>query len=176
MTRNSVLYRGQDEADVPAKEAERQKEARISKPQFHSWWTEGSGAAAGEGQEASDDAVGGGVPSESLRKYPKIKRRETLDQTLRAGSVARTSYCRMCYRAGEGPPGVAFLAGKRVGGAVKRNRAKRVLREAVRTSKADLSGIETLVFVASHRAATARYSDIKRTLHEELRRISNRDS
>jgi ribonuclease P protein component len=116
------------------------------------------------------------VASQSLRRYPRIKGRETLDQTLRAGSVARTSYFRMCYRAGEGPPGVAFLAGKKVGGAVKRNRAKRVLREAVRTSNADLSGIETLVFVASHRAATARYSDVRRILHEELRRISDRDS
>ena len=116
------------------------------------------------------------MPSESLRKYPRIKRRETLERTLRAGTVARTSYFRMCYQAGEGPPGVAFLAGTKVGGAVKRNRAKRVLREAVRTSTVDLSGIETLVFVASYRAATARYSDIKQTLHAELRRISDRDS
>jgi ribonuclease P protein component len=82
----------------------------------------------------------------------------------------------MCYRVGEGPPGVAFLAGKKVGGAVKRNRARWVLREALRTSTVDLSRIETLVFVASHRAATARYSDIRRTLHAELRRISDHDS
>jgi ribonuclease P protein component len=116
------------------------------------------------------------VPSESLRRFPRIVRRETLDRTVRTGSVARTSYCRLCYRTGEGPPGVAFLAGKKVGGAVKRNRAKRVLREALRTCTADLSGIETLVFIASHRAATARYSDIRRTLHAELHRISNRDS
>lgn len=176
MTWDSGSYRGQDEADVPTEEAQGKEEARVSEPQLESWWTEGPGAAAGEGQEASDDAVGSRVPSESLRKYPRIKRRETLDQTVRAGSVARTPYFRMCYRAGEGPPGVAFLAGKKVGGAVKRNRAKRVLREAVRTSNADLSGIETLVFVASHRAATARYSDVRRTLHEELRRISDHDS
>jgi len=116
------------------------------------------------------------VPSESLRRFPRINRRETLERSLKSGAVARTSYCRMCYRMGEGPPGVAFLAGKRVGGAVKRNRAKRVLREALRTSTADLSGIETLVFIASHRAATARYSDIRHTLHAELRRISNHDS
>lgn len=116
------------------------------------------------------------MPSESLRRYARIKGRETLDSTVRTGSVARTSYFRMCYREGEGPPGVAFLAGKKVGGAVKRNRARRVLREALRTSTVDLSGIETLVFVASYRAATARYSDIRRTLHAELRRISDHDS
>jgi ribonuclease P protein component len=90
--------------------------------------------------------------------------------------VARTPYFRMCHRAGEGPPEVAFLAGKRVGGAVERNRAKRVLREAFRRSETELKGIETLVFVASYRAATARYSDIEHALHAELRRISDRDS
>jgi ribonuclease P protein component len=116
------------------------------------------------------------LPSESLRRFPRINRRETLERALKSGEVARTSYFRLCYETGDGPPGVAFLAGKKVGGAVKRNRAKRVLREALRTSDADLSGIETLVFVASHRAATARYSDIRRTLHAELRRITDRDS
>ena len=116
------------------------------------------------------------MPSESLRRFPRINRRETLERALKSGSVARTSYFRLCYQLGEGPPGVAFLAGKKVGGAVKRNRAKRVLREAFRTSDADLSGIEALVFVASHRAATARYSDIRQTLHAELHRIADRDS
>jgi ribonuclease P protein component len=116
------------------------------------------------------------LPSESLRRFPRINRRETLERVLKSGTVARTSYFRLCYRLGEGPPGVAFLAGKKVGGAVKRNRAKRVLREALRTSDADLSGIEALVFVASHRAATARYSDIRQTLHAELHRIADRDS
>jgi len=116
------------------------------------------------------------VASESLRRFRKIRRRETLDEVIRTGEVARTPYFRVCYLTGEGPPGVAILAGRKVGGAVKRNRAKRVLREALRTSTADLSGIETLIFIASGRAADARYSDIRTTLHEELRRISDRDS
>ena len=116
------------------------------------------------------------MASQSLRRFPRIRRRETLDRTIRTGKVARTTYFRVCYLAGEGPPCVAFLAGKKVGGAAKRNRAKRVLREALRTCDADMSGIETLVFVASHRAATARYSDIRQTLHAELHRITDRDS
>ncbi len=116
------------------------------------------------------------MPSHSLSRYMRIRRRATLELTLRAGEVARTPYFRMCYRAGEGPPEVAFLAGKRVGGAVERNRAKRVLREAFRRSEAELRGIETLIFVASDRAATARYSDIEHALHAELRRISDHDS
>lgn len=97
-----------------------------------------------------------------------------MDVTLRTGRIVRTPYFRMAYRIGGGPPGVAFLAGRRVGGAVKRNRAKRVLREAYRTSEADLSGIETLVIVASDRAATARYLEVRDALWVALRRTSDR--
>ena len=116
------------------------------------------------------------MASQRLSRFASIRARPKLELTLRTGTVARTPYFRACYLAGEGPPGVAFLAGKKVGGAVRRNRAKRVLREAFRTCQADLSGIETLVFVATDRAATARYSDIRDALHELLRAISDRDS
>ncbi|MBN2564474.1 MAG: ribonuclease P protein component [Candidatus Eisenbacteria bacterium] len=105
-----------------------------------------------------------------------MSRRRALELTLRTGLAVRTPYFRARYLLGEGPPGVAFLAGKKVGGAVRRNRAKRVLREAFRTSKANLSGIETLVFIATDLAATARYSDVRQSLHSELSRISDRDS
>jgi len=44
---------------------------------------------------------------------------------------------------GRGPGGrVAFIAGKRIGNAVKRNRAKRVLRETVRRSGVDWAGYD----------------------------------
>jgi ribonuclease P protein component len=116
------------------------------------------------------------VRSQSLRRFPGIRLRESLERTIRTGRVARTSYFTVCYQVGEGPPGVAVLAGRKVGGAVRRNRAKRVLREAFRTNDADLSGIETLVFIASTRAAAARLCDVSQALNEELRRISDRDS
>ena len=116
------------------------------------------------------------MASERLGRYRRIARRETLELTLRTGLVIRTPYFRARYLLGEGPPGVAFLAGKRVGGAVRRNRAKRVLREALRTSTANLSGIETLVLIATDLAATARYSDVRQSLHSELDRISDDDS
>jgi ribonuclease P protein component len=116
------------------------------------------------------------VASESLGRERRIARRDTLELTLRTGMEIRTPYFRARYLFGEGPPGVAFLAGKKVGGAVRRNRAKRMLREAFRTSKAHLSDIGTIVFIATDLAATARYSDVKRSLHAELDRISDGDS
>ncbi len=71
---------------------------------------------------------------------------------------------------------VAFLAGRRVGGAVQRNRARRVLREAYRTSGMDLPGFETLVFVASGKAVGAPYLDVKDALTDALCRASDRAS
>jgi ribonuclease P protein component len=112
------------------------------------------------------------LASESLGRYRRIRRRDELERALRTGLGIRTPYFRARYLLGDGPPGVAFLAGRKVGGAVRRNRAKRVLREAFRTSMADLSAVETLVFVAGELAATARYSDVRRSLHSELDLIS----
>jgi ribonuclease P protein component len=102
-----------------------------------------------------------------------IRTRRTLELTLKSGEVVRTPYFRLRYLAGEGPPGVAFLAGREVGGAVKRNRAKRVLREAFRLSDENLGGIWTLVFVATNRAAAADSSDLRHAVTTALRRASD---
>ena len=53
-----------------------------------------------------------------------------------------------------GDPGgrIVFVAGKRLGGAVTRNRSKRVMREMVRRSTIDVSGWDIAVVA---RAATA---------------------
>lgn len=93
---------------------------------------------------------------------------------MRAGNVVRTPYFRLHYERGVGPPGVAFLAGKRVGGAVRRNRARRVLREVFRTSGVDLAGVKTLVFVATDKTGGAPHTDIADALNAALRRASDK--
>lgn len=102
-----------------------------------------------------------------------IRERELLDRTIKTGQVVRTRYFRMHCLAGEGPPGLAFLAGRRVGGAVQRNRAKRDLREAFRTTELDLAGIATLVLVATDLTARAPHADIKAALEAALKQVSD---
>lgn len=56
---------------------------------------------------------------------------------------------------GRGPGGrVAFVAGKRLGGAVRRNRSKRVLREAVRRAGGPWPGYD-IVLIARAKTASA---------------------
>ena len=114
------------------------------------------------------------MSSYGLSKARIIREPEVLTRALRTGKVVTTEYFRAYYLAGEGPPGVAFLAGRRVGRAVHRNRAKRVLREAFRTSEQELPGVRTLVFVATKHAPTASYSDLRDQLWGALRRIADR--
>jgi len=164
---------GGDEANVPAEEAEGKDEARVLEAQLDGGRQEGAVAAAREGQEAADDAVGADVASERRRRHRGSMGRRVLGETVRGGRAVRTPYFKLRYRTGVGPPGVAFLAGRGVGGAVRRNRAKRVLREAFRTTTIDLSGIEALVFIATDRAATESFADVKSALVAALRDASD---
>lgn len=64
----------------------------------------------------------------------------------------------MSLRDGEGPPRVGVVAGRRVGGAVVRNRVKRRLREAL--ARAELRDGTTYIVVALPGVATATYEEM----------------
>lgn len=72
-----------------------------------------------------------------------------------------------------GPRGrVAFIAGKRLGGAVWRNSAKRRMREIYRANSSFLEGLDVL-FVAKKPILTASYSKVLTTCEQTMRRIGN---
>lgn len=77
----------------------------------------------------------------------------------------------------EGDPGrVAFAAPKRLGHAVRRNRSKRVLREAARACGLPLEGHDLILF-ATNRTATASPEELQDALRSLCRRArSRRDS
>lgn len=69
-----------------------------------------------------------------------------------------------------GPEGrVVFIAGKKLGGAVMRNRCKRVMREAVRRAGGPWEGHD-VALMARVRIAKASIAEIDRSLAEGLRR------
>jgi len=63
-------------------------------------------------------------------------------------------------RAHDAPLRVGVTAGRKLGGAARRNRAKRRLREAFGRLKSRLSGRGDVVLAARSRALDARFSEI----------------
>jgi ribonuclease P protein component len=66
---------------------------------------------------------------------------------------------------------VGFTVSKKVGGAVERNRVRRLLREGVRRHKAILAGEAWLVVVAKPHAATITFAQVDREIMDMGRRI-----
>ncbi|MBD3349542.1 MAG: ribonuclease P protein component [Candidatus Eisenbacteria bacterium] len=118
--------------------------------------------------------MGEALARERLGRDRIIRDRTEIRETLRTGKAVRTEFFTLRYRLGDGPPGVAFLAGKKVGRAVRRNRARRVLREAFRTSHIDVRGVAALIFIARERAAGADYHEVKRSVEAALRDAADR--
>ena len=72
---------------------------------------------------------------------------------------------------GRGPEGrVAFVAGKKLGGAVHRNRCKRVLRAAARDAGAPWPGMD-VILISRPDTAQARAGQLKDALSSIARRL-----
>jgi ribonuclease P protein component len=63
----------------------------------------------------------------------------------------------------------AFVCGRRVGGAVARNRARRVMREACRELAPAIQGGSDIVFVARPGIVGAKMQDVATDMEAELR-------
>jgi ribonuclease P protein component len=72
-----------------------------------------------------------------------------------------------------GHPRLGLAAGKRVGDAVRRNRAKRVLREIFRHNKERLAGID-LVLVAKPGVERAPVEEVEREYRRRLGQLAGR--
>jgi ribonuclease P protein component len=70
-----------------------------------------------------------------------------------------------------GPARAAFVASKRVGGAVARNRARRILRAAWRTVATTVTDDVDVVFVARETIQGAKTQDLEAEMGELLRRM-----
>ena len=69
---------------------------------------------------------------------------------------------------------LGIIASRRVGGAVQRNRAKRLLREVFRRHGSRFSGGVDLVAVARESIVTARLEDVERAFRDAFHGKTNR--
>lgn len=99
---------------------------------------------------------------------PKLRGSRQIQRVLKTGSAVRSKRVVVYLARGTGQPRGAWVAGRRVGGAVARNRARRLLREAWREISPRVEeGWET-VMVARQSIAGAQAQEIVEEVGEVL--------
>jgi ribonuclease P protein component len=120
--------------------------------------------------------------SQKFSKAQRLRRRRDFDRLYKEGRVLQDEFFRIHYCSLKEPEALGQLGltvGKNLGGAVQRNRLKRILREAFRQNPELSRGLE-LVIQPKSKTATLENTVIREHflfLLGQLRgRISNRDS
>jgi ribonuclease P protein component len=149
------------EAPVPTEQPQTGQAPRVPAPHVDSSRTGDPGGAAAQG---SQSPVGLIRPVRARSTFLALNR-----SRLRARRGALTVV--RAPGAGEGQTQVAYAVGRRVGGAVARNRVRRRLRAAMRERGAELAAGAYLVRAAPP-AADLRYSQICQLLGEALEALT----
>jgi ribonuclease P protein component len=145
------------EANLSAQEAQEDAHTRVSSPDVDAGWSSGDQVAAAQG------------PSQAERLTWRIRDRATFD-ALASGRRRRRGPISMTFLPGDSslPPRVAYAVGKRVGGAVVRNRVRRRLRAATLAHRAELQPGGAYLFAAAPAAASAPYAEIDAAMSQLL--------
>lgn len=144
-----LLFRGSSrETHVSTAQPPPQEEARVSVPHEVPPWPRGPSPSSRQRESAADRLVTTEERSAQYRPFPateRLKKQAEFERIFRRGaSFHGVLIVLFVLRAAELPRRAGFVAGRKVGGAVQRNRAKRLLREAYRSRRGDLpqSGIQ----------------------------------
>ena len=101
---------------------------------------------------------GASASARSGRPYVSLRGRKNFATAYRGRRRAAGSVVVLSSEGSPGPPQVAFVAGKKVGNAVRRNRAKRRLRAAM--ERVELRDGTAYVVIAREGAANAPFASL----------------
>jgi len=111
------------------------------------------------------------VPTHALPGSRRLRRRGDFQRVFDAGRRAHGRYLTIVFAPATGDGSrLGIVASRKVGGAVLRNRAKRLIREAFRTSPAPVSSVD-LVVIAKPGAAEPKAAELQRDYQATLRRL-----
>ena len=155
---------GSREADVPTEPSPAEQDARL--PPAHGDERRPEGAEASARQRAAPaDGLGSvpGAPSARARlpRAERLRSRAEFDRLFRRGGRVEGPAFVLLWMREPGPRAVGFAVGRRLGGSVVRNRARRRLREAYRRQRGLLppEGIR-LCFIARQSALTSPFDQL----------------
>jgi len=108
-----------------------------------------------------------------LRPTERLKKRREFDAAFERGWRFRGRLVILVAARNDLPyPRLGVIASRRVGGAVRRNRAKRLLREAFRLNKARLRAPVDVVMIASPRLAEVRFADVEAEVRSLFQKVN----
>ena len=169
-----ALKRGQEEekreTDLPAAQPAAAARARIPASHAYQLGPQGTGPQAGQVEIASDRLRLG-----LRRRMPwgdePLKSREAIDRLFQEGAKFHGRNLLLVARRTPGPRRVLFVASRRVGNAVRRNRAKRVMRASWQGIAKRLTEVEWhLGWIARPSCAEQDMRTIEREMEDLLRR------
>ena len=104
-----------------------------------------------------------------LKSRHRLRHSAEIQETRRHGRVVKHPLLVLVYRRGDSAvTRFCFSASKRVGNAVERNRAKRLLREAVRHHLGEVAGGYNCVINARRATVSADYHDVEAAVVRSL--------
>ena len=98
-----------------------------------------------------------------------LRKQSDFSRVYKKGSSRGSRYMVMLYRENRlGYTRTAFVASKKVGNAVTRNRARRLMKEAYRILKADIVTGYDIIFVARNTIAECREEEVEKVMRTAL--------
>ena len=106
-----------------------------------------------------------------MLKKNVLRRKSDFSTIYNKGKSVGDRYVVLFYRKNNLPYNrLAYLASKKVGNAVKRNRARRLLKESVRLTNLELPSGYDFIIIARNTITNAKCAEVKRSFESALRR------
>ena len=110
------------------------------------------------------------MPSHGFSKAQRVRRRGEFQRVFDAGSRVSSRYFTLLLAPGTAPPArLGIVASRKLGDAVRRNRAKRLIREIFRHLDPPASSIDVVV-IPRRELFDAPFTDLERDFRSAFRR------
>jgi ribonuclease P protein component len=134
--------RGRHEADFSTEQPPPPQDPRVSRADEHQERPAGSETSAREGTTTPHGVTGG----QRFRPKDRIRKRREYQAVYDKGQrIPSGSFVLFVMRNSSGGPRLGITVTKRIGGAVRRNRAKRLVREVFRRHRTELMDVDIVV-------------------------------